>query len=187
MNVKPVPIEGYEKYTVDTCGRVYNTKTKKFLKTANDHGYRRVQLTTDDGVEKRFRVHRLVAMAFIPNPKGYPIINHKDENKSNNNVENLEWCTYKYNLNYGSAQKNRIANTDCKSEARKAAARRNGKLSSKPVVQYDMSGNVINTFPSISEAQRVMHISGITSCCKRRTRYSHVGGYVWRYAEDSYE
>lgn len=60
-------------------------------------------LKGNDGLNHTMRVHRIVAMAFLDNPNNYPIINHKDENPSNNHVDNLEWCTYKYNTNYGTA------------------------------------------------------------------------------------
>ena len=66
-------------------------------------GYKDVMLWKNNKMKNK-RVHRLVAEAFIPNPNLYPIINHKDENRSNNNIENLEWCTAKYNSTYGRAQ-----------------------------------------------------------------------------------
>lgn len=69
---------------------------------AKDHKYVRVTLRKN-GISTSYAIHRLVAMAFIPNPNNYPIINHKDENPSNNRVDNLEWCTTKYNINYGTA------------------------------------------------------------------------------------
>jgi len=94
-------IEGYEDYIVTIEGMVYSTKRNKFLKPQkNGVGYLQVALY-NNGICKRFSIHRLVAMAFIDNPNDYPIINHKDENPSNNRVDNLEWCTYKYNTNYG--------------------------------------------------------------------------------------
>lgn len=61
-----------------------------------------------NGQRYKKTIHRLVAEAFIPNPNNYPCINHKDENKENNNVSNLEWCTYKYNSNYGTCRKRAI-------------------------------------------------------------------------------
>ena len=65
--------------------------------------YKRVNLCIN-GVGHKKTIHRLVAEAFIPNPNNYPCINHKDENKENNNANNLEWCTYKYNSNYGTCR-----------------------------------------------------------------------------------
>lgn len=81
--------------------KTYYTYKEKLLSLKDDKdGYKFVQLTKDKKV-KNLRVHRLVAEAFIPNINNYNIVNHIDENKSNNNVDNLEWCTYKYNTNYG--------------------------------------------------------------------------------------
>ena len=111
-------IEGYEgKYQVSNCGNVrslmyHNTKGIKrisLLKPATDNrGYFRCALSKNN-ILKTYKVHRLVAQAFIPNPNNYPQINHLDGNKKNNNAENLEWCTnsvnqihaYSHNLNQG--------------------------------------------------------------------------------------
>lgn len=83
---------------IDTLGR---KRKGRILKQAFDKKkYKYVSLCKDNK-SKALKVHRLVAMTFIPNPNNYPIINHKDENPSNNHVSNLEWCTYKYNSNYG--------------------------------------------------------------------------------------
>lgn len=81
--------------------KTYYTYKEKLLSLKNDKdGYKFVQLTKNNKV-KNLRVHRLVAEAFIPNPNNYSIVNHKDENKSNNHIDNLEWCDIKYNTNYG--------------------------------------------------------------------------------------
>ena len=95
-------IEGYEgRYKVSNKGRVYDNKLDKFI-GYESLGYMCVALCKDKK-QKKCRVHRLVAQAFIPNPDNLPGINHKDENKTNNCVENLEWCTVKYNTNYGTS------------------------------------------------------------------------------------
>ena len=101
-------IEGFENYSVSTHGRVRNDKYNYIIKTESSH-YVRVRLWRKGGA-KQFYVHRLVARAFIPNPYNYPIINHKDENKSNNHIENLEWCTHSYNLTYNDLSERRMAN-----------------------------------------------------------------------------
>ena len=88
-------IEGYEGYQVSSYGRVKNIKRDRLLKLINIQGYLKVSLRG-----KMYPVHRLVAKAFIPNPNNYPIINHKDECKTNNVVSNLEWCTFFYNNTY---------------------------------------------------------------------------------------
>ena len=114
-------VAGYEGlYQVSNKGNVYsveriNSQRRKWggytLKLSIDKiGYPRVNLYKD-GRNKNVTVHRLVANAFLPNPNNYPEINHQDEDKTNNNVENLEWCTRKYNINHGTRTK-RMANTN---------------------------------------------------------------------------
>lgn len=95
-------IPGFDgKYKIDEDGNVYSIKNKKFLKQKISKGYAQVALYDDTGRKYYIGVHRLVAMTFIPNPENLPQVNHKDENKLNNNVGNLEWCGVKYNINYG--------------------------------------------------------------------------------------
>ena len=119
------PVVGYEgKYVVDQFGRVYGidrTKTvldngriyekpiagKQMKQSLHTKGYKTVTLTKDGKSKTKF-VHRIVADAFIPNDEGLPMVNHKDEDKTNNYVENLEWCNALYNNTYGNAQKKRI-------------------------------------------------------------------------------
>lgn len=98
-------IKGFENYEVSDDGLVRNKKTKRILKEAikykrSHFGYAYVFLYSN-GKRKMLMVHRIVAIAFIPNPLNLPQINHKDENSLNNNVANLEWCDAKYNMNYG--------------------------------------------------------------------------------------
>jgi hypothetical protein len=80
-------------YDVSNCGRFYNNKFNRFIKPRkNSDGYLNVTFCID-GVITNYKAHRLIAEAFIPNPLNLPVINHKDGDKTNNNVENLEWCT----------------------------------------------------------------------------------------------
>jgi len=115
------PIEGYEGlYDVSSYGRVrsldrYDNRNcfrkGHILKQSNDgRGYMSIVLCLN-GIFKRYLIHRLVAQTFIPNPDNLPQVNHKDENKSNNRIENLEWCNQKYNNDYGS-RKERIRITN---------------------------------------------------------------------------
>jgi hypothetical protein len=87
---------GYPGYEVSTYGRVYSCLTGKMLTGSEDHGYIKYHLILDDKDKKEYG-HRLVAQAFIPNPGGLPQVNHKDHNRKNNDVNNLEWCTAKEN------------------------------------------------------------------------------------------
>ena len=93
-------IRDYPNYSVNSLGEVFNNKTGRKLKQSVNKGYCIVYLYNKNG-RKSFLVHRLVAKAFIPNESNFPEVNHKDENPQNNRVENLEWCTSKYNNNYG--------------------------------------------------------------------------------------
>lgn len=108
-------IEGYEGlYKISNYGNVYNVTNNFLLKrNTGNHGYERVILFKN-GKKNFYLVHRLVAEAFIPNPNKLPQVNHIDENKNNNNVENLEWCDYKDNANHGTRNErsglNRIGN-----------------------------------------------------------------------------
>ena len=174
-------IKGYPNYMVSNKGNLkslgrwvykeYRGKRwqrEKILKpSVNKDGYLFVGLYKNRKV-KYFKVHRLVAEAFISNPNNLPQVNHKDENKQNNCVENLEWCDAKYNNNYGTKNK-RIAE----------------KLS-KPVLQIDKNTNeFIAEFPSIHQVERQLGINNahISKCClgKRNT----AGGYKWKYKEES--
>lgn len=105
---------GYEGlYEVSNIGNVRNVRRNTLLKLSKDHyGYIQVGLSKN-GISIVFKVHRLVAQAFIPNPDNLPQVNHKDEDRTNNNVTNLERCTAKYNSNYGHRTEN-IVNTRVK-------------------------------------------------------------------------
>lgn len=100
-------------YQVSNLGRVKSlanssSRKEKILKVQPQRGYVVVQLHKD-GTREFFGIHRLVAAAFVPNPDNLPVVNHKNEIKDDNRVENLEWCTVKYNTNYGSAIDKRVA------------------------------------------------------------------------------
>lgn len=142
------------------------TKKEKILKQPVDKdGYLFVCLCKN-GKIKNFKVHRLVAEAFIQNPNNLPQVNHKDENKQNNCVENLEFCTAKYNNKYGTKNK-RIAE----------------KLS-KPVLQIDKTTNeVISEFTSIMEVERQLGIScsNISECCNNKPHHNTAYGFKWKY------
>ena len=170
------PIKGYDGYyEVSNIGRVrsldrivtYSNGLRclhrgRVLKAAADKdGYFRVVLSN---IEHSNRiVHRLVAEAFIDNPDHLPEVNHKDENKQNNVVSNLEWCTDKYNVNYGTAL------------SRRADTQRNDPDQSKPVIQYTKDGHVVAEYPSIRETVRQTGIkkTTISRSCRGLQKYCH--------------
>lgn len=92
-------VVGYEGlYTITSSGKIYN-KFKKVMKCSNTKGYRKINLTKDK-VVRTYKVHRLVAQAFLCNPEEYPEVDHRDEDKTNNDVSNLRWCSSQMNKNY---------------------------------------------------------------------------------------
>ena len=99
-------IVGYEgQYAITSCGQVWSYKRKRFLSIIVDAwGYARVNLSKN-GKVKAYKIHRLVAETYIPNPEGLRDVNHLDENKLNNSINNLTWCSHKDNCNYGTRNK----------------------------------------------------------------------------------
>ena len=172
-------IKGYEGfYQVNNLGQVKSLDryvngrikgykrflTGKIIKPVRGHKRRSLYLSvnlTINQAQKKYFIHQLVAKAFIPNPNNLPMINHKDENPSNNRVENLEWCDAKYNNNYGT----KITKI------------------SKAISQYSIDGQFIAEYQSIASAARQTGVdrSGIGKCCRHDKNYSHAGGYIWRY------
>lgn len=200
-------IVGYEgKYQVSNCGRVrsvkrtvwdnrgyYKTVPEKILKVGiTSRGYAEVQLWKD-GIKKYYLVHRLVGQAFLPNPEKLPQVNHKDENKQNNNVDNLEFCSVSYNNTYNGKAKKAGKKISEKLRGRKlpeeqikkiAEKNRNHPRKSKPIMAIDMVTGLRLVFPSIREAERQLRVSNnnIAHCLKGR--HKTAGGYIWKYIED---
>lgn len=148
-------IEGYDgKYGITEDGQVFSFNKNRFLKQqTTEKGYKTIMLSKSSKY-KSHRVHRLVAQAYLPNPDNLPEVNHKDEDKTNNSVSNLEWCTKDYNLCYGSRA-----------------------LLNKPVYCVELD----KTFLSAGVASKELHIKDycIRYCCKGRFKIA--GGYHWKY------
>lgn len=153
-------------YQASNLGRIRNVLKGRILRGAiNRGGYIQLKLS-NNGIDSRFIVHRLVAMTFIPNPNNYPIINHKDENKINNRIDNLEWCDHKYNNTYGSA-------------INKYQTLANKKYT--PVLQFSKDNVFISEYNSVNEAGYLNNINPccISSCLTGHTKSS--GGFIWKY------
>lgn len=132
---------------------------KDILKpSASKSGYKHIELRF--GIKKDCLIHRLVAEAFIDNPNNLQYVNHIDENKLNNCVENLEWCTASYNVNYGIGSLAR----------------------NQRVIQYDLDGNAIRIWESMKSACEELGLKyqGISACCRGKKK--SCGGYAWTYA-----
>ena len=198
-------IEGYEGYyQVSNMGRVYSVKNKMLLKQHLKQGYFECVLYKN-GDRKYIQSHRLVAITFIPNPDGLPQVNHKDENKQNNCVSNLEWCTAEYNINYGSrterATQSNIESGHYKRLAKELKAsgffeertkklRESGKygemssnlrkLLSKKIKCTD-TGKIYDSMISASKELGVPQGS-ISSCCNGKRKSA--GGYHFEYIYD---
>ena len=149
-------IVGYENlYQVSNLGNVMSFWHKKphLLRAGkSNNGYLFVGLCNRTKSRKHFFIHRLVAQAFLPNPNNLPQVNHKDEDKTNNKVSNLEFCTAKFNTNYG---------TGIERRAKKLI---NRKDESKPVLQFDKNENLLNEYPSIKEASRITELYTESIC-----------------------
>jgi hypothetical protein len=186
-----LPVHGYEGlYSVSNYGRVKREKSKrwagvcgvvdvseKILTPTNTKGYKFVGLSKD-GKTKRMPVHRIVAIAFIPNPKSLPMVNHKDESRDNNHADNLEWCTGKYNSNYGTVRK-RL------SEKAKTSQKHIAQFNS---IKKDRSRAVLcvetgTRYDSLSAAQKETGISHQNICGVCQGKRTKAGGYTWIYTK----
>lgn len=138
-------------------GLIRHAETKKVLKLHRATGdYIQVVITG-----KYYLVHRLVGMAWVPNPNGYPIINHKDCRRDNNDADNLEWCDYRYNNTYA----------DIREKIAKALG--------KKVAQYNL-GDIIQVYDSCHDVERQTgyNHSNISKACRTHKPYA---GYMWAY------
>lgn len=180
----------YEKYSVSNLGRVrrnehytdvrpdnyhfnwrkHHYKEKVLKPYTNSDGYKVVTLQMSGGWNMVRRVHTLVAEAFVPNPENKPCVNHKNEIRDDNRADNLEWCTVEYNNRYGTRTE----------KIRKSSGKR--------VAQYDLQGNLVKIWNSISEAMRSFGCngnSGISRVCRGVAGRKTYKGFVWKYVDES--
>ena len=165
------PVFGYEKYySVSDLGRVKSERSGEILKPQKrNHGYLSVWLYGNDS-RTQVSVHRLVALAFCDNPHGLTEVNHKNEIKSDNRAENLEWVTRKENCAFGTRAE------------RSAKHRVNNPRISKKIAQYTLDGTLVKIYPSLAEASRNGFAAGnICKCAQGKSSYSHAYGFIWEY------
>ena len=157
-----VKIDGFENYEVSNLGKVRNMKSGRVLKPRlHKNGYLMHGLY-ENNKQKQLYLHRIIATAFMDNPEAKPQVNHIDENKLNNDLSNLEWCTEKENIIHGTRTK-----------------RASEKLSQK-VIQLDLNDNILSVFKSMRKAERETGVSrsSIGRCCNGERKSA--GGFKWR-------
>ena len=162
-------VKGYEGfYEVSADGEVRRCGKNRLKPKVEKNGYVRYHLSKN-GKAKSVLAHRLVAEAFIPNPNGYSTVNHKDENKKNNSVDNLEWCDMSYQNSYGIGAKNR------------------NRAKEKAVLQFGKNGILIKRFNSVKDAAKALNLweSNIHCVCCGKRRYKSTGGFVFKYESEA--
>lgn len=159
IRVKKIKHQDLTNYYISKDGRIYNNKYIELAKTLTN-GYFIVKMK-----KKSYSVHRLVALTYIKNPNKYPVVNHIDENKLNNKVENLEWVTQKENCN---------AHNKCISHERK-------------VIQKDLNDNIIKIYNSITEAGHGIKLTrhAINKVCLGINNTA--GGYRWEFENPNFK
>ena len=157
-----VKIEGFENYEVSNLGKVRNIKSGRILKPVLGRGGYLKHGLSGHNKRKFLLLHRIIAIAFIDNPEENPCVNHIDENKTNNDLSNLEWCTVRENNIHGTRTK------------------RGAEKRSKKVIQLDLNDNVLNEFESMEQAEQETGIdaSSISRCCNGKRKSA--GRFKWR-------
>ena len=157
-----VKIEGFENYEVSNLGKVRNIKSGRILKPFLHRDGYLVHGLYENNKRKNLFLHRIMAIAFIDNPEEKPKVNHIDENKLNNDLSNLEWCTVRENNIHGTRIK-RIAEKNF-----------------EKVIQLDLNDNILNEFESMTQAEQKTGalVSSISKCCNGKAKSA--GGFKWR-------
>lgn len=159
-------VKRLDRVTTGKDGKKYHYKEKILKGSLDNSGYPQVSLRNKHGI----KVHCLVAEAFIPNPENKPQVNHKNEIKTDNYVDNLEWMTAKENTNYGTRN----------ARAGKGIA----KALSKPVAQYTKTGELVEVWSSTREAGRQLGLGHSNIIKVIQGKCKTCGGFVWKYVED---
>ena len=179
-------VEGYEGiYQISNTGKVKSLERTCLIRNNSTRivkecilkpkitrlGYKEVTLYKDK-TKKNLRINRLVAIAFIPNPHNYPIVNHKDEDKLNNNESNLEWCTHKYNSNYGTSI-DRLKNSE--------GFKKHINSLKKKIIQYDLNMNFVKEWSDSYAVAKELNVKRecIRDCCNHKQKTDY--GYIWEY------
>ena len=157
-------VKGFSWFLFSADGQVYDIGAEKIKpQFDNGYGYMQVNLINDDGERKRVYVHRMVYQAYKGDiPKGMEI-NHIDENKTNNSIDNLEAVTHTQNQNHGTR------------------SLRAGYSRRRPIAQYTLTGRLVRTYSSMTEATYYgFGIGHVCNCCTGKSR--QYKGYIWKYA-----
>jgi len=159
-------------YSATFEGEIWSHKRNKFIiGKINRYGYHTVGIRNSNSKRLHKQTHRLIALVYIPNPENKPCVNHKDGNKLNNHIDNLEWCTISENTQHSFNNQLQINKKGKEDEC------------SKWLTQYNKQDDIIAEYGSIREAHRLTNIDrkSISQCCNNKMKTA--GGYIWKFKE----
>ena len=164
---------------IDTSGK---RRKGRVLKRKYDGEKYPCVILSKGGNPRTFHVHRLVAETFIPNTENKPTVNHIDENKENNMIDNLEWMTYKENAHHGTRIQRCYSGRDYEAIGRKISDTQKRKYINKPVIQYDLNMNMIAEYKNVYEAAEQNHIdhAPILRVIRGDKKFPHYKRYIWK-------
>lgn len=189
-------IEWFDNYQISNLGRVKNIKFDRYVKPLLDNkGYLTVNLYKN-GKMKRLLLHRLISIAFIPNPENKPCIDHINTDRLDNRIENLRWCTQKENhnnplsiVNHGNASRGRIVSEEQKkNQSEKMKGRFKGvRKSSKKIIQLTLDGIFVREWDAIKDAAESLGVSSsaIWNCLNGKCQVKSIKGFKWEYKKET--